>query len=95
MNEKLERIHELMDELAEVTKEVFPDYTSINVSCESDGYMDVSIMKWKYDKEKPVEKCLRRQLFGQTRIGKKSEWGNDTSDLLNDYYKRYGFFLED
>ena len=95
MDEKIERIHELMDELAEATKEVFPDYSSISVSCESDGYRDISILKWKHDKEKPVKKHLRRYLFSQMRVGRTSEWNKDTSDFQNAYCKKLGIFLND
>ena len=91
MNEKIKRIYEFMDELANAAKEVFPDFTTISAVCANDGYRDVTVMKW--GKGKTVETIKRRELFGQTRV--ESEWSKDRSDDMNKSYEKQGLLLKD
>lgn len=93
MKTGIERIHELMDELAEVTKELFPDCTRISTDCAMDGYRTFTVLKW--GNGKTPETVTRRELFEQTKLSAKSEWEKDRSSVQNAYYDKIGLLLKD
>ena len=93
MKTGIERIHELLDELAEVAKELFPDYTRISTDCAMDGYRTFTVLKW--GKGKNAETATRRELFEQTKLNAKCEWGEDRSPAQNAYYDKIGLLLKD
>lgn len=93
MNEKIEKIHELLDELAEAVHDVFPDYSRISVSCADDGYRTISVTKW--GKGKTAETTARRELFDQTKVSSKYDWDKDRSQKQNQYYEEIGLLLKD
>jgi len=88
--DKIERIHRLLDELAEATKEAFPDYSRISALCSEDGYQTFNVIKWGNGKE--VATTPRRDLFDQTKIDGK--WLDDSSERQNKYYEEYGLLLK-
>jgi len=91
--EGIERIHKLLDELAEVTKELFPDYSRISADCANDGYRNFTVLKW--GKGETVETTKRRELFQQSRLNAKDKWEEDRSPIQNKYYERKGVLLKD
>lgn len=93
MKTGIERIHKLMDELAEVTKELFPDCTHISTNCAMNGYRTFTVLKW--GKGKTPETSMRRELFEQTKLSEKDEWEEDRSPAQNAYYDRVGLLLKD
>ena len=93
MNTGIERIHELLDELAEVTKELFPDCTRISTDCAMDGYRTFTVLKW--GKGGTAETTMRRELFEQMKLDKKTDWGEDRSPVQNAYYDKIGLLLKD
>lgn len=91
--EGIERIHKLLDELAEATKELFPDYSRISADCANDGYRSFTVLKW--GNGKTVETTKRRDLFQQTKVSSKYDWEKDRSSVQNEYYEREGILLKD
>lgn len=89
----IERIHELMDELAAVAKEVFPDYTRISTDCAKDGYRTFTVIKW--GKGETPETSTRRELWNQTKINSKYDWDEDRSQRQNEYYEKCGLLMKD
>lgn len=92
MDTKIKRIHELLEELAEATKDAFPDYSRIGTTCSSDGYRNFTITKWGEEK-KDCERTKRRVLYDQTKV--QDEWMKDRSADQNKYYDELGVLLKD
>lgn len=91
MKTGIERIHELLEELAEATKAIYPDYTRISTSCSQDGYRSFTILKW--DDGEDAETTKRKVLFDQTKLGE-SDWGDDQSAVQNAYYESEGLLMQ-
>ena len=89
----IEKIHKLMDELAAVTKDIFPDYTRISVDCAKDGYRTFTILKW--GNGKTAETTPRRELFQQTKVSAKYDWEADRSQDQNEYLEKLGLLMKD
>jgi len=87
----MDRIYELMDELADAVKEKFPDYSGVSVNCGTDGYRNITVVKW--GKGKVAETTPRRELWEQSRIA--GEWNPDRSDKQNEYYDTIGVLLKE
>ena len=88
---KMDRIHELLDELADAIKAKFPDYSQVSAVCDTDGYRTLTVTKW--GKGEATEVAPRRELFSQSRLGGK--WGEDNSQRQNEYYASLGVLLKD
>ena len=93
--DKLERIHNLLDELMDAVTDCFPEATSIHVSNHANGYRNFTVERWEDNNDLPVEAWKRRTLFDQHRIGFDGEWSKDRSDEQNGYYKDRKVLLED
>ena len=92
--EGIERIHKLLDQLAEAVAEAFPNADNMYASLATDGYRSFRVEKWKREEDTPVEAWKRRELFEQHRIGF-GDWSSDRSKEQNEYYRRNRTLLED
>lgn len=92
----LERVHELLEELAEAVKNVWGDATTTKAwfTVEDDGYRSLSVERWAEDIALPVEAWKRRTLMQQYKL-RGEEWSEDSSSRMNDYYKRHKTLLEE
>ena len=90
--EGIEKVHSLIEELQTAVSECFENATNFSCTAFNDGYMSITVMKWKDDPELPTEKQLRRVLWDQSRIF--GEWTDDRSEYQNSYLRKCGCFME-
>jgi hypothetical protein len=91
--EGLERIHELMDQIATEVASLWGDSVKARIILEDDGYQSFSVERWKKDEDLPIEAWKRRELLDQHRIG--GEWSRDRSCDQNDHYRLHKVLLEE
>ena len=89
--EGIERIHELIDELQAAVQKTFPEMTTASVTMGDDDYRYLYVLKWDGNDDKPVEDRKRVTLFDQSRTN--GEWGDDCSNVQNDFLKKIGCLL--
>ena len=89
--EGIERIHELIEELQAAVQKTFPEMTTASVTMGDGGYRYLYVLKWDENNDKPVADRKRVTLFDQSRTN--GEWGDDVSDVQNDFLKKIGCLL--
>lgn len=89
--EGIERIHELIDELQAAVQKTFPEMTTASVTMGDGGYRYLYVLKWDANDDKPVKDRKRVTLFDQSRTN--GEWGDDCSNVQNDFLKKIGCLL--
>lgn len=86
----MERINELLDQLADELIKKYPNANTHNVYISGDGYIHIDSMKWD---EGQAEIAKRRYEYSQSRY--EGEWKSDGADGMNDYLKTVNKYLED
>lgn len=90
---ELERIHELMDQLAEEIQKVYPKATDAAIRLDDDGYRGITIHQTKRESDVPSGAWKRRVLLDHSRVA--GEWTRDRSSEQNDYYRWMNELLEE
>ena len=92
--DKLERIRNLMEELANAIQDAYSKCTRSNLTVDMDGYRSISVEEWEADDGvTPSEAKKRRYLLCQYRFSD-GEWCSDQSSFHNDYLKSRRVLLE-
>jgi hypothetical protein len=84
----LDRIHDLMDELAEAVQKLYPDMTYASVILDSNDCMSISVVRWDDAEGRRYEDIPRKVLLDQSRCA--LGWTEDESKIRNDYLLRLG-----
>ena len=90
--ERLEKIHNLIDEINQTVKEVFPEYTHASITVYSDGMVHFNVIKFSKVSSKPAELTPRRSLFEQFK-NRCGEWEKDTHEDMNAFFAKEGTLL--
>lgn len=85
------RLHELVNQLAETIKQEFPEYTDATITVCSDEFKNIAISKWSTNEKIPINKRPRRELFSQASFN--GEWRKECSHDRNETLKRLGVLL--
>lgn len=93
MEEKIKKMRELVDEIAKIAFDTYPNATRLSVTADGDGYLTIGLVQWDEDIETSIESRRRRELLDQSRY--EGEWSEDKSTFQNEYYKKIGCLLEE
>lgn len=91
--DRIERIQNLIDDLARIASDLFPDFTTASITIQSDGYGSVIIEEWEKGNGIPVEERKRRMIYDRWR-DVSGNWSDDHSAEQNAYYKENNILLE-
>lgn len=91
--DRLERIHDLLDELDVLMQAEYPGYTNGHYTVGSDAYRSISVVKIANEPDVPMENRPYRYLYEQSCY--RGKWDNPTTEHINEYLKSQGKLLED
>ena len=90
----MERVHELMNELLEAIRQVYPAMTDADIHLGDNGYQSIEVKKWDSECMKPAENRKRKVLLDQYKGFADSPWSEDQSGERNQYLLEKKVLLE-
>ncbi len=91
----MERVHELMSELLEAIRQVYPAMTDADIHLGNNGYQSIEVKKWDSEYMKPAENRKRKVLLDQFKGSANSPWSTDQSSERNQFLLENNVLLED
>ena len=89
--ESLSKVTELVEEVRNLLRVEYPEFSNAIVAFGTDGYMNISVTEWDRQEKEKVENRKHRQLLFISNVDGK--WTKDCSENQNEYLKKNGHLL--
>ena len=90
----MNKVYQLIDNISETVKQIFPKASKIMISAHDDGYINIYVLREEQNESLPVGAWKVRSLFDQARMPD-GHFTEDRSREQNQYYKELKRLLEE
>ena len=90
----MNKVYQLIDNISETVKQIFPKANKIMISAHDDGYINLTVLQEEDDDNIPVEAHKVRFFFDQARFSD-GHFGEERSSHQNKFYKERKRLLEE
>ena len=90
----MNKVYQLIDNISETVKQIFPKASKIMISAHDDGYINIYVLREEQNESLPVGAWKVRSLFDQARMPD-GHFTEDRSREQNQYYKQLKRLLEE